>query len=301
MTATIDDNRRPVALPRPLSRHEKEIVAGLYLHRLVTTHQIHQMLDPDKHIRATQYRLRRLEQRGLVAHVIGEMPGKQFRWFLTGLGAEMAELGGDVTIRKFRMDLHRATSAHADHLMAANDLGVVLTQAARQHGDQFDHRRWHHEIAHRYGRSTNEQLSADAVVIYDVYGPGGVTSERRFIEIDRGTEPVHTLVDKVYAYKLYARWEPSRKDSEGHLAKLAWKRIYPTFPGVVFVFVDMTPAQAKARSTELAHWCAADNRLAGTQIDVAATTLDAIEAHGPFAPICQLIPSEESAPLFRRR
>lgn len=301
MTAATTSARRAAAAPRPLTSHEKEILASLYLHRLLTTNQIHQLHDPTKHVRATQLRLRRLGERGFVAHAIGAMPGKQFRWFLTALGAEMAELGGDVEIRKFRMDLNRATSAHADHLMAANDLGVALTQAARRHGDQFDHRHWHHEVAHRYGRGSSDQLAADAAVIYDVHSATGVTSERRFIEVDRGTEPVHRLVDKVYAYKQYSRWEPPRKDSETHLAKVAWRRIYPTFPGVVFVFVGLGASQAKARATDLAHWCAADTRLNTTQIDVAVTTLDAVQAHGPFAPICQLIPSEQTVPMFRRR
>lgn len=299
MTAATVDSRS-AAVPRPLTTHEKEIVASLYLHRLLTTSQIHKLHDSTKHIRATQLRLNRLEERGFVAHAIGEMPGKQYRWFLTALGAEMAELGGDVEIRKFRMDLHRATSAHADHLMAANAFGVALTQAARQHGDRFDHRHWTHEVAHRYGRGPKDQLSADSLIIYDVHGDAGVTSERRFIEIDRGTEPVHALVDKVYAYKLLSRWEPPRKESETHLAKRAWSRSYPTFPGVVFVFVGLNRQRAEARATDLAHWCAVDTRLGTTQIDVAVTTLEAVQAHGPFARICRLVPSEESVPMFRR-
>lgn len=286
---------------RPLTEFETELVASLYLHRLLTTSQIYRLHDRGVQVRAVQKKLTRLEAQGYVTKVVGPMPGREYRWFLTGLGAEMAELAGDVPVRKYRMSAHAAASGHAKHLMAVNDVGVALTEAAIVAGDDFDWRRWQHEISHSYGRAADDRLSVDAVVTYDVVTDAGVVTERRFIEVDRGTEDIHTLVEKVHAYRRFSRWEPKRSDAESHLAKTAWKRTYQSFPGVVFVFVGLAAPAAVRRATDLANFCAVDQRLAGVDIEVSITTLDALRAHGPFAAICKRVPTEEHSPMFRRR
>ena len=225
-------DRSEVVTPRAMTTHEKEIVSSLYLHRLLTTSQLHALHDPTKHVRCTQRRLEKLKGRGFVANAQGPGPAREYRWWLTERGAQLAELGGDVEIRKFRMTADAATGRHADHLMAVNDIGLALVRAAGEHGDEFGYHHWRHEIAHRYGRGNNDVLSADAVVTYDVRTrDGAVVSERRFLEVDRGTESVHALAEKVYAYQLFARWEPPRRDTETHLPKLALAAHLPLVPG----------------------------------------------------------------------
>ncbi len=301
-TPTLD---APEALtPRAMTTHEKEIVASLYLHRLFTTRQLHALVDPTSHVRCTQRRMNKLAQRGFVGRAQGPGPGREYRWWLTQRGAELAELGGDVEVRNFRMTADAATGRHADHLMAVNDIGLALVAAAGGHGDEFGYHHWRHEVAHRYARANNDVLSADAVVTYDLRtADGAVVSQRRFIEVDRGTESVHELAEKVYAYQLFARWEPPRRDGEGHLPRLAWRRVYHSFPAVVFVYVGLSPAQAKARSNDLAHFLGLDNRVVPgpTRVDVAATTLETLESNGPFASICELLPTQQIVPMFRRR
>lgn len=296
--------RPTVDAPRALTPQAKEVLASLYLHRMLTTSQLQQLHGQARSMKAMQKRLRRLAERGLVTYAVGPLPGKQFRWYLTERGAEMAELGGDVEIRTFRMSQDAATGAHADHLIAVNDVGIALVNSARVQEDSFDYRRWRHEVAHRYGRDPRQLLSADALITYDVRTDNGVTAERRFIEVDRGTESVHDLAEKIHAYHLFAHWEPPRKDAEAHLAKLSWRRSYQVFPGVVFVYAGLTPERARARTVDLANFLSLDNRVAAkasTRVDAAVTTLEALQTHGPFAKICRLLPTQEPVPLFHRR
>jgi hypothetical protein len=294
----------PGEAPWALSDPAKEILTSVYLHRMLTTSQLRQLHGTTRSVQAMRKRLAWLAERGFISCAVGPLPGKEFRWYLTDRGAEMAELGGDVEIRTFRMSQDRAAGAHADHLIALNDVGIALTEAARVHGDSFDYRRWRHEVAHRYGRGTKEVLSADAVITYDVRSESGVTAERRFIEVDRDTESVHELAEKVHAYQLFFRWEPPRKDYETHLPKLGWRRSYHVFPGVVFVYAGISPKRARARTEDLANFLSLDRRVvsgSSTGADVAVTTLEALQSHGPFAQICRLLPTQEPVPLFRRR
>ena len=281
-----------------LSDFEVEVLASLYRHRLMTTSQICALHDPDKHRRWTQRRLRRLEERGYLCRATGKPPARHARWFLSALGAELAEDSGDVPKREFRMDTHRAISGASQHLLAVNDVGVALTEAARAHDDLFDHRSWDHEIPHSYGPGKRDLLMVDGVITYDVMGTNGVWSEKRFIELDRGTETVHALVAKIVAYDQLLKWAPPRRDSTSHLPKLEWRRSYVEFPGVVFVFAGLTPAQARRRTNHLAGFVSSDPRLATTKVEVMATTVEALAAHGPFGPICYDIPSLEAEPLF---
>lgn len=305
--STVDHNpgiRPPLNAPKALTSQARELVASLYMHRMLTTTQLQQLHGHGRSMKAMQRRLRRLSDRGLVTYAVGPLPGKQFRWYLTERGAEMAELGGDVDIRPFRMSHDAAIGAHADHLIAVNDVGIALVESARGEGDSFDHRRWSHEVAHRYGQGPRDLLSADALITYDVRTERGVTAERRFIEVDRGTESVHDLAEKVHAYHLFAQWEQPRKEAEAHLARLSWRRSYQVYPGVVFVYAGLTPDRARARTVDLANFLSLDNRVAtttSTRVDAAVTTLEALQTHGPFARICRLLPTQEPVPLFHRR
>jgi DNA-binding MarR family transcriptional regulator len=283
-----------------LSEFEIEVLAGLYRHRLLTTTQIVELHDPDGHRRWTQRRLRRLEHAGYVVRVTGRPPAREARWFLTGLGAELAEAAGDVPVREFRMDAHRAISGASRHLLAINDVGVSLVQAARGAGDVFDHTNWDLEVAHSYGPGKVDRLIVDAVVTYDVVHDGAVVSERRFVEVDRGTESVHGLVAKIVAYDQFFNWAPPRRQATSHLARLEWRRHYVEFPAVVFVFADLDSRAATRRVANLAGFLGSDPRLATTRVPVVATTLDALSNHGPFAEICVELPSQRRIPLFRR-
>jgi len=284
-----------------LSGFEVEVLASLYRHRLMTTSQICALHDPGAHRRWVQRRLRRLEDKGYIVRATGRPPARHARWFLSSLGADLAEASGDVPKRDFRMDSHRAVTGASQHLLAVNDVGVALTESARTNQDLFDHRSWDHEIPHLYGPGKRDLLMVDGVITYDVMGNNGVWSEKRFIELDRGTETVHALVAKVVAYDQMLKWAPPRRDSTSHLPKLEWRRSYVEFPGVVFVFAGLSPGKARQRTTHLAGFLSSDPRLATSKVEVMATTVEALTAHGPFQPVCYDVPSLEAVPLFGPR
>jgi DNA-binding MarR family transcriptional regulator len=292
------DRLDPAPVPTPLDGFATDVLAALYVHRLLTTAQIHRLFGSE-HVSWTQRRLRRLVARGLVVEVRGPFPGRERRWFLSELGAALAEDGGDVPVRSYRVDQHRATSRYAEHLMAVNEVGVLLVEAARRHGDSFGPLSWVHEVMHSFGTGNRDQLSADALVIYDVLSRNGLISEHRFIELDRGTEPVHALTGKLLAYSEFFRWEPSRR--EAHMPRSAWKRSYAAFPGVVFVLADnLSDGALRRRTDELLDVSAGDARLQGLPFDAVVVRLADLRERGPFEPIATRLLTEDEVPLFRR-
>ena len=293
----------PRTRPRvQLREFETTVLASLYEHRLLTTTQIQRLHDPGSHRRWTQKRLRELEQAGYITRASGPPPGREARWFLTGMGATLAEAAGDVRTRDFRMDAHRAVTGVARHLLAVNDIGVALTAAARRFGDEFDHRSWRHEVAHDCGPAATDVLIADAVLTYDVWDAQDVSSQWRFLELDRGTQSVHTLVEKLRAYAALHDYAPSRRKDTSHLPRTGWRRLYAAFPGVLFVLADQAPDEVDRRLTSLAGFVATDPVLTrADKLRITATSLRELTDQGPFAPVFRRIPSLERVPLHRRR
>lgn len=284
--------------PRYLSEwgtFDLAVLSSLYRHRLLTTTQIHDLHKPDCQRRWVQKKLRRLEIGGYITRVTGPPPGREARWFCTALGYELAESSGDVKIRSFRMTADKAVSA-PKHLLAVNDVGIALTKTARRSEDEFGCASWQHEIAHPYGHG-KDVLISDAVLTYDAVRPDGVTAERRFIELDRGTEIVHTLVNKMVAYNDYFFWEPKKTDATAHLPRRAWKRKYVAFPGVVFVFAGLTANQAKRRTKNFAGFLANDPRFT-SDVAAIAITVETLKDQGPFAPTGIDLITGDSVPLF---
>ena len=281
---------RPPVLSPPLL----DLLTSLRRHGLMTTTQVHRLHFPTSSVRAARKRLARLADQGVITRVFGPMPGREARWFPTARGVELADYAG---IDAYRMTADVAGSRHAAHLMAANEVGIVLADWARRTGDRFDTWGWTHEVVHRWGREGASILCTDAVVTYEIPTRAGMSAEWRFMELDRGTEPIHHLVSKVVNYRRYRLWAPNRTPAEAHLAKLDWQRRYPVWPGLVFVF-DLPSDQARQRAGDLAGFCSVDPRLGDPQIPVVATTLGALRRQGPFAPIAMRIPSQETTPLF---
>lgn len=293
-TASVD-GRPSVAL----TDLDLEALDSLYLHRLLTTSQVHDLHAPGRPRRSVQRRLRHLERTGYLARMRGRPPAYEARWFLTGLGADLVETLGTVQPRPYRMDAHRA--AAAKHLLAVNQVGVALTCTARVHGDEFDHRHWHHEVAHSTGPGQNDVIISDAVLTYDVWTPAGVSSQWRFLELDRGTESVHRLVAKLRGYLSYASYKPARRSDTTHLPRELWRRHYPVLPGVMFVFADMSDEAARRRMAALAGFVDSDPMLRPDErLQVTATTLEQLRSVGPFGDIFVRIPTLEVGPLHRR-
>lgn len=281
-----------------LSELDLEILDGIYTHRLLTTSQVQDLHAPALPRRTVQRRLARLEQTGYLVRVRGRPPAYERRWFLSGPGATLVEDLGSVQPRPYRMDAHRAVAAA--HLLAVNQVGVALIEAARRHGDDFGVSSWTHEVAHTYGPGQREVAIADASFVYDVHTPAGIMSQWRLLELDRGTEPVHRLVAKLRAWAAYAAYQPARRNDTAHLPRQQWRRDYPVLPGILFVFADIDEAAAERRTGALAGFLEADPLLVAAGLQITATTLGLLRDPGPFAEVFWRLPTLERAPLHRR-
>lgn len=285
-----------------LSDTNVDILEAIYRHRLLDTTQLHHLLTPDVTRRTLHQRLERLVEYGYVMSTPGPPPAREFRWLLPGPAADLVESLGTSDPRPYRMNAHRAAASR--HLLAVNDVGVALTAAARDAGDEFDWRSWTHEIALSTGPGSNDRLIADAVLTYDVFTPQTVSSQWRFLELDRGHESVHTLVGKIRGYRAYATYSPAPRRDQTHLPAKLWQREYPVLPGVLFVFADVPRRKVQRRIQALAGYVAADPYLQDLHRDglqVAATTLEDLQDHGPHEEVFVGIPTLERTPLLRTR
>ncbi len=285
-----------------LSDANIDILESVYRHRLLDTTQLHRLHGNGKTRRAMQQRLTLLEGYGYLAHTPGPPPAMEFRWYLPGPAADLVESLGTSDPRPFRMTAHHAAASR--HLLAVNDVGIALTEAAAAAGDEFDWRRWRHEVALSTGPGSDDLVIADAVATYDVWTGHGVSSQWRFVELDRGGESVHQLVAKIRGYRAYATYTPAKRSDQSHLPSRLWQRDYPVLPGVLFVFADMPPAKVTRRIEALAGYVQADRYLKELHRDgvqVTATTLEQLQRHGPHAEIFVTIPTLERVPLVRAR
>lgn len=255
----------------PLISHD--ILRGLYAHRLMTTTQVHRLYAPLTSLRWTRSTLADLEDQGLVAWV-RVAGGRERAWYLLRDGVSVTE-GAGVEVRGYRMDARRAAGPLQAHTLATNEVGLVFVEAARRYGDDCWSEGWRNETAHRAGAGgTGEVIISDAVLDYTVIEKNlGSTFLCRFIEIDRATTPVRTLVRKLEAYaRLYAH-RPS------------W-RAYPMFPPVVVVMAGPPEVVLQRRIDALDAMLPLSAPLANApDVQITATTLEQLRTHGPHAPV----------------
>ena len=175
-----------------------------------------------------------------------------------------------------------------------NDTGIAFVQAAREHaGDSCGSLSWRHEIAHPYtagrGRHGAHLLIAAALLSYLQAAPDdSLILHQRFIELDRGTIPPDQLASKLARYAQLRHYTTTKDTPEGPL----WRAYYRTFPPVLVVLADQTPAAARRRVQKTIALYRSDPSQAryGT-VPIAFTALPELTARGPFAPI--FIPAEQ--------
>lgn len=199
-----------------------DVLRGLYAHRLLTTHQLHQLYAPDRTLRWTLMATTRLEADGFVGRVRVART-RMHAWYLTPAGVSITE-GAGVEVRAYRMSHDRAAGPLQAHTLAVNEIGLAFVRAARDRGDDCGPADWRNETAHRLGPGARaEVLVSDAMLDYTAYG-GAETGERvtRFVEIDRATTSVRVLAAKTEAYTRLWAYRP------------AW-RAHARFPGLLIV------------------------------------------------------------------
>jgi hypothetical protein len=263
------------------------VLESLHQHRVLTARQLHALHTPAASLRWAQRILTQLQQRGLAEHAHG--PRGLGLWFLTQQGADTIHAAGTLAEPRRRLTTPaQAAGPLRAHTLAVNDTGIAFVKAARErNGDTCGPLSWRHEIAHPYtaGRSRNgtHLLIADALLSYLQAAPDeSLILHQRFIELDRGTIPPDQLAAKLARYAQLKHYSPANDTPEGPL----WRAYYRTFPTVLAVLADQTPAAARRRMQKTIALYRSDPSQGryGT-VPTSFTTLPELTAHGPFAPI----------------
>ncbi|WP_424863402.1 replication-relaxation family protein [Streptomyces sp. MMS24-I29] len=238
----------------------KEVLRALGIFQRATPDQLWRMLRPtDRHDRCTRDTLNALKESGLTRVETRLESGHQL-WVLTEKGHKEAKLllPKNVRIsalRKLRFDVKGRPvkdDGYDEHAAAVTSTAAVLTGAG--FGTPLS---WQTEIAHRlpYGYTQYADLTMRAP---DASVPA------MLLEVDRVTEPVDDLVDKLRRYTdwfelLAPKADPTKeKAARGaavHDFRL-WSRLYPAtgregYTPVAFVFTGKTTAQRESRMRRL--------------------------------------------------
>lgn len=270
-----------------------EVLESLHQHRVLTARQIHALHTPSSTVRWTRLVLAQLTGRGLAERVNG-LRGSGL-WFLTRQGVDTIHAAGTLAEPRRRVTTPaQAAGPLRAHTHAVNDTGIAFVKAARERaGDDCGPLSWRHEIAHPYiagrGRNGTHLLIADALLSYLQATPDeSLILHQRFIELDRGTIPHEQLATKLARYAQLNHYSIAKDTPEGPL----WRAYYRTFPSVLVVLADQTPAAARRRVQKTIALYRSDPSQGryGT-VPIAFTTLPELTARGPFAPI--FIPADK--------
>lgn len=268
------------------------VLESLHQHRVLTARQIHALHTPAASLRWAQRILTQLQARGLAEHAHG--PRGLALWFLTEQGADTIQSAGTLAEPRRRLTTPaQAAGPLRAHTLAVNDTGISFVKAARERdGDSCGPLSWRHEIAHPYTarRAHNAHMViADALLSYlQVAHDESLILHQRFIELDRGTIPPDHLAAKLARYAQLNHYSPANDAPEEPL----WRAYYRTFPPVLVVLADQTPAAARRRVQKTIALFRSDPSQGhyGT-ISTSFTTLSELAARGPFAAI--FIPAEQ--------
>lgn len=249
-----------------------DMLRGLYAHRLLSTDQLHDLYGGRRSRRWTLVTLANLRAGKYIGRcrVAGS---RQFAWFLQPNGVAITE-GPGVERRSYRMTPERAAGPLQAHTLVVNEVGRLFARAAAARGDQCGPGDWRNETAFRLGPGRGaETLVVDAVLDYTLYSGSEGTYLCRFVEVDRATTSVRTLVAKLEAYAALWAYAPS------------W-RGYPKFPTVMVVMAGAAPAVLERRLDALEAMLRLSSPVAGCpDLQVSVATLDALRRHGPFGPV----------------
>ncbi len=183
-----------------------------------------------------------------------------------------------------------------EHTLAVNEVGLVFVSAARARGDECGPNDWDHEVAFRVtdrrapGLTGAELCVADAVLHYTRCWANGQELLARFVEVDRCTETVAKLAQKLRVYVKLHGCQPKRASGP---VPGGWRGQFLVYPKILVVLCGRSaPAMARRRPTLLqlcaidpvmrrAAWVAGDK----DPVVVMVTTLPELVERGPFAPI----------------
>ncbi len=291
-------NAATLRRPATMSHLAQQSMTVLYQHRLMTTQQLHRLLQPQAQRPVYLLnQLKRLEDAGLVERVraLHRNPRHaQFLWFLSEDGYLRMDGSEESVTRQHRTTSATATGPRQAHTLAVNEVGIAMVEHARKAGHECGPLDWMPEVAHRIRdgqrRFEDDHVIADAVLDYTHVAEGGRrTLLRAFIELDRCTMTASRLAEKVAAYGRYYDYIPQEHERLRRPARSrpAWQSTYSRFPRLLIVLDHPSPRVLSSRTNDLGALTGANpglSALAG-QLAVGVTTLALLRQQGPFAPI----------------
>lgn len=254
----------------------EQLLIALRSHGFLTTSQIRALIEPNLNKHTFRRRYRRAKTLGLVDSVRPASSGES-RWYLTALGVEAT--AGRVE-EPVDMTAGIAVGALAPHLWSVNQFGITVVEAMRCESEGSAD--WKHEVQLPLGSGRSLRPDAILSVLYED-AHEATRSGLWFVELDRGTEQIGRLVDKVVNYLAYREHKSaSGRSNDSRLEELDWRRRFRSWPTITFVF---DCGNARRRMEHLADQLAADPRLAGHLhlLPIIAGHLPAIMSRGATA------------------
>jgi hypothetical protein len=190
--------RQLLAIYPRVTDRDRWLLAHLHVHRVLTTDQIHRLAFTA--VRTCQIRLAQLRDLGLLERFRFAQPGggsQPWHWTLGLAGARFQAAATNQpppTERAWREQILRlSASQHLPHQVLVNEFFVRLHHHTRHHPNTALQRWWsEHETAARF-----LGIHPDGHGIWS----DGNRAAGFHLECDRGTEPLHRLVDKLPAYQ----------------------------------------------------------------------------------------------------
>ncbi|MCZ4103209.1 replication-relaxation family protein [Streptomyces sp. H39-C1] len=194
---------------------------------------------------------------------------------------------------------------------APHAMGVNATIIAFTRGGVGDIAAWRTEVPHALAGTGKANVRADAVLRAKEAG-----LPLLMVEVDRNTEPVERVADKLAAYAACYRrrvadpavpWTSRRAGEEG---VPYWQTLYPDtnlpgWPPLAFVFTGAGDRALTNRMESLAeltreHWAADHRRYEGGdgyfdftgKVPLVLTTLELLQQHGPQGPVWRRVAQE---------
>jgi hypothetical protein len=277
----------PVGVVATLS---EQALHALVVHRMLTAEQLRELLSPDSAALTNwSARLNVLARNGLIRSLPCRGARSRKVWCATRDGLRIAAGAGP---RSRLYEVPAGGGILQAHTLALNNIGLAFVRAARARGDDCDAWSWEHEIAHTMGSAqARSTLIADAVLTYGRVAAGGAADIvlRRFLELDRATEPVARLAEKIRSYAAYHRWVPNNPAAHGLAAgQPAWEARYHRWP-VLCIVIGANPAKGpkaiERRIDALIELAGHDTLVHNEGIGVLIGAYADIVARGPWAPV----------------
>lgn len=227
-----------------------EALTALSHHGLLTTAQLRSIAASraghEPHIGSCRRALAKAADHGLIDDVCLTPWSQEKSWFLTPVGFDAVGAANPL-----KMTRAIALGPMTAHLGVVNNFGICATETLGADAEVS----WAHEEPLPLG--SGRYLRPDAVLSVLTQQGGELVGGEWFIEADRGTESIGTLVDKIANYLTYYTYRPNIP-GERTVPELHWRTRFRSWPQLLFVF---DCPRAHNRIERLAAWAGSDPRM----------------------------------------